>query len=168
MDWGALLGGLIGAGIPALLTYLGLHRARQSADAETFGPAVLLLDRLNPERVTLNLNPNATVEAGKWAEMQRQLEVARERLLVISAGHPRRRIRRLAKDAEVKLARAFSAAHWTIRDMQANRDNREWLDQARGTHSEAAAAMTELIEANFAWCPAFSRHGVRRQEIPQR
>lgn len=153
MDWGALLGGLIGAGVPALLTYLGLRRARQSADAETFGPAVLLLDRLNPERVTLNLNQDAAVEAGKWAEMQRQLDAARERLLVISAGHPRRRIRRLAIKAEVKLTRAFFSAGWTVKDMQANRDSRESLEQARDRHSEATAAMTELIEANFTWRP---------------
>jgi hypothetical protein len=26
MDWSALVGGLIGAGIPAILTYVGLHR----------------------------------------------------------------------------------------------------------------------------------------------
>src|SRR5260370_27215264 len=85
MDWGALIGGLIGAGIPAVLAYLGLHRARQSADAETFGPAVLLLDRLNPDRVTINLNPDAAAEAEKWAELQRQLDVARERPLVVIA-----------------------------------------------------------------------------------
>lgn len=97
MDWNALVGGLIGAGIPAALVYLGLHRARQSADAEVFGPAVLLLDRLNPERVTINLNPDAIAEGAKWAELQRQLDVARERLLVVSAGHPRRHVRKLAQ-----------------------------------------------------------------------
>jgi hypothetical protein len=34
MDWNALIGGLIGAGIPGTLTYLGLRRGRQSADAD--------------------------------------------------------------------------------------------------------------------------------------
>ena len=72
MDWGALIGGLIGAGIPALLAYLGLRRARQSADAETFGPAVLLLDRLNPDRMAINRNPDPGAEAEKLAELQRQ------------------------------------------------------------------------------------------------
>jgi len=52
MDWSALAGGLIGAGIPPILAYVGLRRARQSADAEAFGLAVLLLDRVHPERVT--------------------------------------------------------------------------------------------------------------------
>ena len=151
MDWSALVGGLIGAGIPAVLTYLGLHRARQAADAETFGPAVLLLDRLNPERVTINLNPDATAEAAKWAELQRQLDVARERLLVVSAGHPRLRLRKLAQGAQVKIANAFQASHWAVRDLQVNRDNPEWMDHARKTHAEAEAAMRNLIDANFSW-----------------
>ena len=86
MDWSALIGGLIGAGIPAVLAYLGLHRARQSADAEAFGPAVLLLDRVNPDRVTMNLNADAAAEAPKWAELQRQLDTARERCSLSAPG----------------------------------------------------------------------------------
>ena len=35
--------------------------------------------------------------------------------------------------------------------MQANRDNREWMDHARKTHAEAATAMRNLIDANFGW-----------------
>jgi len=151
MDWSALIGGLIGAGIPAVLAYLGLHRARQSADAEAFGPAVLLLDRVNPDRVTMNLNADAAAEAPKWAELQRQLDTARERLLVVSAGNPRRHVRELARAAEVKVDNAFKASLWAVRDMQANRDNREWMDHARKTHAEAATAMRNLIDANFGW-----------------
>jgi|RhiMetdeSRZDD1v2_1073273.scaffolds.fasta_scaffold13265_7 hypothetical protein len=86
MDWSALVGGLIGAGIPAILAGLGLQRTRQESDAEAFGPAVLLLDRLNPDRVAFNINPDVTAEGAKWAELQRQLDVARERLLIVSAG----------------------------------------------------------------------------------
>jgi len=92
MDWNALIGALIGAGIPGILTYLGLRRGRQSTDAEAFGAAILLLDRVNPDRVTMNLNPDTKAEHAKWAELQEQLAVARERLLVVSAGHPRRLI----------------------------------------------------------------------------
>jgi hypothetical protein len=47
LGWNALIGALIGAGIPATLVYVGLHRQRQSADTEAFGPAVLVLDRVN-------------------------------------------------------------------------------------------------------------------------
>ena len=75
---------------------------RQSADAEAFGAAILLLDRVNPDRVAINLNPDTTAESAKWAELQEQLAVARERLLVVSAGHPRRHVRELALATEVK------------------------------------------------------------------
>ncbi|HUY52676.1 MAG TPA: hypothetical protein VMV92_44410 [Streptosporangiaceae bacterium] len=165
MDWSALVGGFIGAGIPAVLAYLGLRRARQSADAEAFGPAVLLLDRVNPQRVTINLNPDATAEAAKWTELQRQLDTARERLLVVSAGNPRRHVRELAQAAEVKVTNAFEASHWAVADMQANRDNRGWLDGARKTHAEADAAMRNLIDANFSW-RIFRRRRVKRVLLP--
>jgi hypothetical protein len=149
MDWSALIGALIGASIPAVLTYLGLRRGRQSADAEAFGPAVLLLYHLNPERVTINFDRDTAAE--KWAELQRQLDIARERLLIVSAGNPRRHVRALARDAEVKITNAAHASGWAVVDMQANRDNREWMDHARKTHTEAETAMRDLIEANFSW-----------------
>src|SRR5258708_31706977 len=109
MDWNALIGGLIGAGIPGILTYLGLRRGRQSADAEAFGAAILLLDRVNPVRVTINFNPDTTGENAKWTDLQAQLALARERLLVVSAGHPRRHVRELALVTEVKVTNAFEA-----------------------------------------------------------
>ena len=90
MIWGALLGGLIGAGIPGLLTYVGLRRSRQASDAEAFGPAMLLLDRFQPERVMFNISPDGDVEAGKWADLAQQTDTTRGRLLVVRAGHPRR------------------------------------------------------------------------------
>ena len=163
MDWSALVGGFIGAGIPAFLALLGLQRARQAADAEAFGPAVLLLDRVNPDRVAVNFNPDTTAEGAKWAELQRQVDVARERLLVVSAGNPRRHVRELARAAEVKVDNAFKASHWAVGDMQANRDNREWLDHAQKTHAQADAAMRNLIDANFGW-----RVFRRRQPTTQR
>lgn len=164
MDWStllpALVGGLVGAGIPAILTYMGLLRGRQAADAEAFGPAVLLLDRVNPERVTINLNPDPSLEGEKWAELQKQLDAARERLLVVSAGNPRRDVRELARLAEVKVTSAYQASAWAVRDLQTNRDNHEWLDRARKAHDEAMTAMRDLIRANFGWHPL---EGVRRR-----
>jgi hypothetical protein len=167
MDWSALVGGLIGAGIPAILAYLGLHRGRQSADAEAFGPAVLLLDHLNPDRVTMNINPDAAAEDAKWAELQRQLDVARERLLVVSAGNPRRHVRELAQAAETKVTNAFKASGWAVRDLYANRDNREWMDHARQTHAEAEAAMRNLIDANFGWSVFGRPWGRQQKSLPQ-
>jgi hypothetical protein len=151
MDWNALIGALIGAGIPSILVYIGLYRQRQSADAEAFGPAVLLLDRANPDRLTTNLIPDPVAEAALLADLQRQIKLARERLLVVSAGNPRRRVRKLARVAEVRLAGVFHGSSWAVRDFQANRASPEWIDHARKTHAEAVAAMDALIEANFAW-----------------
>lgn len=165
MDWSALVGGLIGAGIPAVLTYLGLHRARQSADAEAFGPAVLLLDRLHPDRATMNLSPDTTAEAEKWAELRRQLDLARERLLVVSAGNPRRHVRELARAADTKVSNAFQASSWAVHDLRANRDNPGWMDHARQTHAEAEAAMRNLIDANFGW-RVFRRRRAKRLPLP--
>jgi hypothetical protein len=151
MDWNALIGALVGAGIPATLVYVGLHRQRQSADAEAFGPAVLLLDRVNPDRLTINLNPDQTAQAAIMADLQSQVDVARGRLLVVAAGSPRRRVRKLARIAEVKLANVFHGSSWAVRDLQLNWDNPEWMAIAREPHAEAVAAMETLIEANFAW-----------------
>jgi hypothetical protein len=149
MEWGALVGGLIGAGIPAVLTYLGLRRARQSTDAEAFGPALLLLDRLTPDRVAINLR-DAETEATEWAELELQRDIARERLLVVSAGHPRRRVRELAQETQVKIANAFRDSGLLVRDML-RRDDLDLMEQARQTHAEAMTAMRELINANFEW-----------------
>lgn len=151
MDWNALIGAMIGAGIPSILVYVGLYRHRQQADAEAFGPAVLLLDRANPDRLTTNLIPDPVAEAALLADLQRQINLARERLLVVSAGNPRRQVRKLARVAEVRLASVFHGSSWAVRDLQANRASPGWIDHARKTHAEAVAAMDALIEANFAW-----------------
>jgi hypothetical protein len=166
MAWNALIGALIGAGIPGILTYLGLRRGRQSTDAEASGAAILLLDRVNPERVTMNLNPDTKAENAKWAELQEQLAVARERLLVVSAGHPRRRIRELALATEVKVTNAFQASHWAVHDMQANRDNPEWMDRTRKVHADAEATLRHLIDENFAWS-VFGRRPLRIRREPK-
>jgi hypothetical protein len=151
VDWNALIGALIGAGIPASLVYVGLRRQRQASDAEAFGPAVLLLDRVNPERLTINLIPDPVAEAAMLADLQQQINLARERLLVVSAGNSRRHVRKLARIAEVKLANLFHGSSWSVRDMQANRNNPERTEHARKAHAEAVAAIDALIEANFAW-----------------
>ena len=151
MIWGALLGGLIGAGIPAMLTYMSLRRARQSTDAEAFGPALLLLYRMQPDQVMMNISPDADVDAGRLTEMAQQTNKARGRLLVVRAGHPRRQVRDLADIAQVKLGNAHYAMGWQVTDMHQNRDNPEWVDRYRETYTEAETAMRELIAANFAW-----------------
>ncbi len=147
MDWNALTGALIGAGIPASLVYAGLHRQRQSADAEAFGPAVLLLDRVNPDRLTINLIPDPVAEAAMLADLQQQISLARERLLVVSAGNPRRQVRKLARIAEVKLANVFHGSSWAVRDLQAEQSRMDGActqDACRGRGRDGRPDRSEL------------------------
>jgi len=58
---------------------------------QAVGPAMLLLDRMDPVRVTMNVG-DAEAEEARWKELTQQVYAARERLLIIAAGHPRRDI----------------------------------------------------------------------------
>lgn len=156
MEWSALIGGLIGAGVPAVLTYLGLRRGRQSSDAEAFGPAMLLLDLVHPDRVSFNVSSDPEVETAKWAQLAQQNQTARERLLVVSTGHPRRRIRELAREAQVKLANAYQASGWQASDVARHKNDPDWRARALKEHTEAVETMHKLIDANFKW---FGRRG---------
>lgn len=151
MTWGALLAGLIGASIPAVLTYIGLRRTRQSNDAHAFGPALLLLYRIHPDRVMVNISPEPSVRTVTLTELSHRTDTARERLLVVSAGHPRRRVRDLAHLAQVKLGNVNHAMGWQVGDRQLGQDNPEWVDHYREVYAEADTAMRELIDANFTW-----------------
>lgn len=151
MNWAALFGGLIGGSIPAILTYIGVLRGRQSADADLFGPALLLLYRMQPDFVMVNITVNAEVQDARLSEVSQLTDTARERLLVVRAGHPRRHVRELADIAQVKLGRAFGAMGWQVSDMLGNKDNPEWVEHYRLAYAEADLAMRELIDANFGW-----------------
>ncbi|MFD9485644.1 hypothetical protein ACFWBX_16985 [Streptomyces sp. NPDC059991] len=133
------------------MTYLGLRRARQSSDAEAFGPAVLFLDLVHPDRVSLNVSPDQETEAAKWAALSQQAQTARERLLVVSAGHPRRRVRELAQEAQVKLANAHQASGRQASDVAKHEGDPEWRAHALKAYAEADAAMRKLINAHFKW-----------------
>jgi hypothetical protein len=134
-----------------VLTYIGLRRARQSNDAEAFGPALLLLYRIQPDRVVVNINPEPSVRTVRLMELSHETDTARERLLVVSAGHPRRRIPDLADLAQVKLGNVDHAMGWRVGDMQMGKDNPEWVDHYREVYAEAETAMRDLIDTNFAW-----------------
>jgi hypothetical protein len=153
MNWAALFGGLIGATIPGTLAYLGIRRSRQATDAETFGPAMLVLHRMQPDRIMFNINNDPSAEATRLHNLDELTHAARERLLVISAGHPRRRIRTLADTAQTQLADVYGAMNWQVEDMLRDRDNPEWVEHYRQTHAEAETTMRALIAANFAWRP---------------
>lgn len=122
MSWSALVGAFIGAGIPTILGYIKALNARRMADAEAFGPALLLLDRMDPIRVTMNVG-SREVERARWEELSKRVDAACERLLVISAGHPRRVVRELARQAQRKLSNVRQASSWAVSDLLQNRDN---------------------------------------------
>jgi hypothetical protein len=148
MSWSALVGAFIGAGIPTILGYIKALNARRMADAEAFGPALLLLDRMDPIRVTMNVG-SREVERARWEELSKRVDAACERLLVISAGHPRRVVRELARQAQRKLSNVRQASSWAVSDLLQNRDNPEWMGKARQDHEQARQALHELVEANF-------------------
>lgn len=104
---------------------------------------------------------DAETEAARWQKLEKQRDAARGRLLVVATGHPRRRVRRLAREADVKLANAFGASFYRIEDMLRKRDNPEWMEHARKVHAEAEMALFELVKANFARGP-FRRRCSRR------
>jgi hypothetical protein len=130
------------------------NRARQitpefeATVAQAVGPAMLLLDRMDPVRVTMNVG-TAEAEQDRWKELTQQVYAARERLLIIAAGHPRRDIRNLAEQAQVKLANVLQASGWAVSDLLRNRNNPEWIEHARNTHNEARDALQELIDTTF-------------------
>jgi hypothetical protein len=134
-----------------VLTYIGLRRARQSNDAEAFGPALLLrlLYRIQPDRVMVNISPEPSVRTVRLMKLSHETDTARERPLVVSAGHPRRRVRDLADLAQVKLGNVNHAMGWQVGDM--GEDNPEWVDHYREVYAEAETAMRDLIDTNFAW-----------------
>ncbi len=116
--------------------------------AQAVGPAMLLLDRMNPFRVTMNAG-TPEIEEARWKELTQQVDTARERLLIIAAGHPRRDIRELAAQAQVKLANVLQASGWAVSDLLQNRNNPEWMEHTQKTHEEAVEALQELIDATF-------------------
>jgi hypothetical protein len=131
--------------------HIGLRRARQSNDAEAFGPALLLLYRIQPDRVMVNISPEPSVRTVRLMELSHETDTARERLLVVSVGHPRRRVRDLADLAQVKLGNVKHAMGWRVGDMQMGKDNPEWVDHYREVYAEAETAMRNLIYTNVAW-----------------
>jgi HNH endonuclease len=124
----------------------------EAAIAQAVGPAMLLLDRMNPLRVTMNVS-NAEAEQARWKELAERVDAARERLLIIGAGHPRPNIRELAAQAQVKLANVLHASGWAVHDLLQNRSNPEWMERAQKTHEEANQVLRQLVDATFAQRP---------------
>jgi hypothetical protein len=53
---------------------LGLRRTRQANDAGAFGPAFLMLDRIQPDHVMINISPDIAIEREKWNDLRAQID----------------------------------------------------------------------------------------------
>jgi hypothetical protein len=148
--WGAVVGGFIGAGIPGWLAYVGMRRGQRAADAAAFGPAMLLLDRMHPDGIMLNTSNDTEAESAKVGELADQTQTARERLLIVRAGHPRKHVRELADVAQISLRNVHAAMGHQVGDLLRNRDNPGWVAHYKQVHAAAEATMRDLIDANFA------------------
>jgi hypothetical protein len=94
---------------------------------------------MHPNRIMFNISGDPDAEATKVRELAEQTQTARERLLIVRAGHPRRQVRELAEVAQVKLGNVHHALGWQVGEMLRNRDNPAWGDHYRETHAEADA-----------------------------
>jgi hypothetical protein len=112
---------------------------------------MLLLYRMQPDRVMMNISSDFDDENANVAKLAEQTDTARERLLIVRAGNPRRRVRDLADLAQTALGNVHHAMGWQVRSMLRHEDNPEWVDHYRETHAEAETTMRKLIDANFAW-----------------
>jgi hypothetical protein len=147
----AIAGGLIGAGIPALMTMAGWRRERarrreerQWADAEIIADARQFLLDVDPVRRGLNANPSPGAEDAQWASLNQRRDQVRRRLLVLAAGHASATVRSSAEKLEPQLFTAAVQAEWHVADVIKNRDNPEHLGYARECHENAVATCAEL------------------------
>jgi hypothetical protein len=155
MNWsaflGAMVGGLIVAGIAAVMTMLGWRRERarraedrQWADAEIVADAQHLLFDVDPVRRGVNVNPVPGAEDAQWASLNQRRDDVRRRLMRLTAGHPSIMVRSSAKKLEPLLFTAAVQAEAHVADLLNGRDTAEHLRYARGRYDAAVAACADL------------------------
>ena len=99
MNWNSLLsalvGGLVGGGIPAVMTYLGSRHERarrleerQWADAEVLADVRRLLYDVDPTRRGANVDTRPGAEDALWTTLRQRCDDVQRRLLVLYVGHP--------------------------------------------------------------------------------
>jgi hypothetical protein len=151
---GAIAGGLIGAGIPAVMTMVGWRHERarrredrQWADAEIVADARHLLHDIDPDRRGLNVNTAPGAEDALWASLNQRRDEVRRRLLRMAAGHPSAEVQSAAGKLETCLFTAAVQAEWHVADVIKRRDTPEQLGYARKSYESAMAASAELESA---------------------
>lgn len=151
---GAIAGGLIGAGIPAVITMVGWRRERarrredrQWADAEIVADARHLLHDIDPARRGLNVSTAPGAEDALWAGLNQRRDEVRRQLLRMAAGHPSAAVQSAAEKLEVSLFTAAVQAEWLVADVIKGRDTSEQLGYAQKSYESAMAACADLESA---------------------
>jgi hypothetical protein len=150
----ALIGGLLGGGIPALMTHLAGQReqrerrqARQWQDAEVLADVYRLLVDIDPARRGISVSSVDGVEDDRWADIGRRLDDIRTRLLRQASGHPSTEVQALARKLEAELAAATTHSRHHVSDLLRRRDTPEQLQLAQESHEAAMATADELDRA---------------------
>ena len=148
---GAIAGGLIGAGIPAVMTMAGWRRERVrrredrlSTDAEVIADVRQFLLDVDPVRRGVNVNIAPGAEDAQWASLNQRRDQVRRQLFFLAAGHPSLAVRSAAKKLEPQLFTAAIQAEHHVADVIKHRDNPEHLGYARECYDSAVAACAEL------------------------
>jgi hypothetical protein len=148
---GAIAGGLIGAGIPAAMTWAGWRRERerrreerQLADAEIIADARKFLLDIDPARRGVNVSKAPGAEDAQWASLNQRRDQVRRRIFFLAAGHPSLAVRSAAKKLDPQLFTASVQAEWHVADVIKGRDTAEHLPYAQERYDKAMAALAEL------------------------
>jgi hypothetical protein len=157
-DWitvlAALVGGLLGGGIPGLMTYVGWRRetrlsrqARRWQDAEVVADARNLLVDIDPARRGINANPSPGAEVALWEDLTSRRDKVRRELMVLATGHSSEDVRTLAEKLEPQLFMAAVQTQWFVRYVLAGRPDSPSRTHAETSHATADATLGELDEA---------------------
>jgi hypothetical protein len=151
---GAVAGGLIGAGIPAVMTMVGWRREqarrredRQWADAEVIADARQFLLNVDPVRCGVNVNTAPGAEDARWANLNKRRDQVRRKLLFLAAGHPSPEVRSAAEKLEPQLFTAAAQTEWHVADLLKGRDTAEHLGYAQERYKDAMAGLADLERA---------------------
>jgi hypothetical protein len=149
--FGAVAGGLIGAGIPAVMTWLGwrnerarLREERQWADAEIVADARHFLTDVDPVQRGANINTAPGAEDALWASLDQRRGDVQRRLFRLAAGHPSSIVRSAAKRLEPLLVTAAVQSKWQVDDVIKGRNNAQHLQFAQESYDKAMAALADL------------------------
>lgn len=150
----AAIGGLVGSGIPAVMTYRAQRQRRterredrQMLDAETLADAYRLLVDIDPARRSMSVSRDPNVEDNRWADISKRLGDISRRLLILHSGHPSTEVQTLAKKLEVELSKAATYSRLLVSSVLADRNTAEQHQEAEKCHAVALKTTDELDAA---------------------